>query len=150
MNPLWTLIPHKGIENESLKIHLGMGRSSVKDLLAGEFRSPRSNVENEEDFQHPTDGTLIRLRYANSMVQDIEVLGGQLDYEGVAVFGGDAVWPDIEHFLKAQGVTIREAQWLGEGYDCLELSLNIATHEQAGRDDDEGIEWVILSTLFTN
>ena len=54
----------------------------------------------------------------------------------------------MERFLQSRGTTIRETEWLGDGYDGVELSLNIATRGQIGGDEEEGIEWVILSTLF--
>jgi len=45
------------------------------------------------------------------------------------------------------GGTLRPTKWLGDGWDCVQLGLNVASHEDVGGDGDE-IEWVILSRAF--
>ena len=142
----WTLVPKNGIEQRQLKIHFGMSRSDVRDFLKAEFGEPESNFPDEDDFHHLHDGTFLRIRYANLNVQDIEFLEGSLKYNGVNLAGG-VRWSDVERGLAALGNTFRETDWLGDGYDCLPLGVNIATHEQVGGDGD-GIEWLIMSTTF--
>lgn len=142
----WKLVPQIGIEQGELAIHFGMCRSSVRDLLREEFPQPQSHFDNEDDFQHSTDGTLIRVRYNESVVQDIELLAGCLSYEGLKLSGGGD-WPDVKQGLASLGNDIRETEWLGDGFDCVPLCINIATHEQLGGDGD-GIEWVIMSSEF--
>lgn len=148
MSSVWTLIPHVGIESGSTQIHMGQSRPSIRESLAPAFGKPTSHYDGEDDFRSP-DGTFIRLRYSDQLIQDIEFLAGQLTYHSQPL-SGRTDWPDITRFLNAEGVTIRESEWLGDGFDCLELAINIATHEQVGGDEgDNGIEWVILSTQFT-
>ena len=142
----WTLVPKKGIEQGRLKVHFEMSRSAVRDLLKAEFGEPECNYNDEDDFHHFHDGTFLRIRYDNSNVQDIEFLEGSLSYEGVRLAGG-VRWPEVERGLAALGNKFRETDWLGDGYDCLPLAVNIATHEQVGGDGD-GIEWVIMSSIF--
>ena len=142
----WTLVPKKGIEQGPLKIVFEMSRSEVRDLLKAEFGDLESNFDDEDDFHHPHDGTFLRIRYANSIVQDIEFLEGSLSYEGVKLSGGVS-WPEVERGLAALGNKFRETEWLGDGYDCLPLAVNIATHEQIGGDGG-GIEWGIMSSMF--
>ena len=142
----WTLVPQKGIEQGELAIHFGMPRSAIRDLLREEFPAPQSHFDDEDDFEHLTDGTFIRVRYDDSGVQDIEFLAGYLTYNGVKLSGGDE-WPDVRQGLAALGNQFRDTEWLGDGFDCLPIAVNIATHEQIGGDGD-GIEWVIMSSKF--
>ena len=142
----WTLIPQKGIERGDLAIHFGMPRSAVRDLMRAAFPPPQSYFEAEDDFEHETDGSLIRVRFDDTGVQDIEFLGGLLTHNGVTLFSGGE-WPDVQQGLISLGNTFRVTKWLGDGRDCLPLAINIATHEQIGGDGD-GIEWVIMSTKF--
>lgn len=142
----WTLIPQKGIERGDLAIHFGMPRLKIREQLRNVFPAPRSHFEDEDDFEDEDNGTLIRVRFDDTGVRDIEFLGGLLMYNGVSLFG-DGEWPDVQQQLAALGNTFRSTEWLGDGYDCLPLAVNIATHEQIGGDGD-GIEWVIMSTNF--
>lgn len=145
MDPAWTLRPREGVERSELKIVFGLPREAVRERLQQDFAPPQSHFEDEDDFAHP-DGTLIRIRYDEAGVQDIEVLEGVLMYEGIKLCG-DVMWPHVQSQLATLGITFRSTQWLGEGTDCLPIAVNIATHEQAGGDGD-GVEWVILSKRF--
>ncbi|TWT72895.1 hypothetical protein [Allorhodopirellula solitaria] len=142
----WTLKPQRGIERGALAIHFGMSRSAVRERMRDAFPPPQSHFETEDDFEHETDGSWIRVRYDDVGVQDIEFLGGLLAYNGVMLFGGNE-WPSLQQDLTAAGNTLRDTKWLGDGHDCLPLAVNIATHEEVGGDGD-GIEWVIMSTQF--
>ena len=142
----WTLVPQKGIEQAELAIRFGMPRTAVRDLLREAFPNPQSHFDDEDDFEHATDGTLIRIRYDDSGVQDIEFLEGSLTYNGVQLSGGSE-WPEVRQGLAALGNQFRDTEWLGDGFDCLPIAVNIATHEQIGGDGD-GIEWVIMSSKF--
>jgi hypothetical protein len=110
------------------------------------LETPSPIFDDEDDFHHPHDGTFLRIRYANSNVRDIEFLDGFLSYKGVTLFGSVS-WSDVESGLAALGNQFRETEWIGDGFDCLPLAVNIATHEQVGGDGD-GIEWVIMSSMF--
>lgn len=142
----WKLIPRKGIEQGNVAIHFGMSRTAIRDLLGESFPAPVSHFENEDDFEHATDGTLIRVRYDDSGVRDIEFLDGVLVFDSVKLSGGGD-WPEVQQELAQLGNKFRESEWLGDGTDCLPLAINVATHEQIGGDGD-GIEWVILSSNF--
>lgn len=142
----WTLVPQRGIEQGELAIHFGMPRTAVLDLLREVFPAPQSHFDDEDDFEHPTDGTLIRIRYDDCGVQDIEFLEGSLNYDGVKLSGGGE-WPEVQQGLAALGNQFRDTEWLGDGFDCLPIAINIATHEQIGGDGDR-IEWVIMSSRF--
>ena len=131
----WTLIAQRGIERGDLAIHFGMSRSAARDRMLASFPPPQSHFEDEDDFEHSTDGTLIRLRFDDTGVRDIEFLGGILTYRGVSIVGGGE-WPVVQQALAAMGNTFRDTEWLGDGYDCLPLAVNIATHEQIGGDGD--------------
>jgi hypothetical protein len=59
----------------------------------------------------------------------------------------DTTLEEVRHFFGARGMTLRPTEWLGDGWDCVELHLNVASHEDVGGAGDE-MEWVILSSLF--
>ena len=145
MKPAWTLRPREGVERSELKIVFGQSREALREHLQDAFSPPQSHFEDEDDFAH-ADGTLIRVRYDEAGVQDIEVLEGVLTYEGIRLCG-DVTWPQVQSQLATLGITFRPTQWLGDGTDCLPIAVNIATHEQIGGDGD-GVEWVILSKRF--
>lgn len=142
---IWTLLPREGVELSSLKICFGLSREKLRQHLHSAFGAPQSHFEDEDDFSHP-DGTLIRVRYDEDGVQDIEFLEGVLMYQDVALCG-HVTWPEVQRQLATMNVSFRPTEWLGDGTDCLPLAINIATHEQIGGDGD-GVEWVILSKRF--
>lgn len=148
MNHHWNLIPGKGIQKIDMEIQLGASQASVRSTLAAAFGEPVSHYENEEDFENASADTLIRVRYGNNSVKDIEFLRGFLFFGDIRLYG-DTTWPEIESALGALGHHHRDTEWLGDGYDVPALGINIATHDQVGGDGD-GIEWVILSVDFLN
>jgi hypothetical protein len=146
-NQTWELLPKVGIESGATRISFGMERQEVRSAMSTQFLPPApSNYEDEDDFVTEGRSTFIRIRYEGTLVRDIEFLGGPLRYQGIdlhanATFGG------LEERFGELGLTFRYTEWLGDGQDCPELAINIATHEDVGGDGD-GIEWVILSSNF--
>jgi hypothetical protein len=55
-------------------------------------------------------------------------------------------WRDVEERPGKLGLRSHESAGLGEGMECSELGINVATREQVGGDEcDDSIEWVITS-----
>jgi hypothetical protein len=150
MNHLeWELLPRRGIESGALRISFGMTRQDVRHMMTGQFLPlvPNTRYPDEDDFHTADKFTFVRIRYEGTQVRDIEFLGGKLAYQGVPLHAGVA-FPEIRARFGEMGLTFRDTEWLGDGQDCPELGVNIATHEDVGGDGDE-IEWVILSSDFT-
>jgi hypothetical protein len=143
----WELVPQVGIKAADIAISFVMSRNKLRSLMAGKFLPPEDgSYPDEDDFLAKDDSTLIRVRYAGTVVQDIEFLKGSLSYEGTSLHS-DTTFSEIEDNFKAKGLTFRSAQWLGDGQDCPELGINIATQADVGGDGDV-IEWVIMSSDF--
>lgn len=141
----WKLVPHKGIESESIKIHLGMSRKEVAKAFSKTSLKISDNDFDSEDDYEAKDGEFIRCRFEKDKLSDIELLNANIVYEGIPLHNGTDI-DDIKSSF-ANKVTIRDAEWLGDGQDFVELGINIATHEDVGGDGNE-IEWVILSKDF--
>lgn len=145
----WQLLPRQGISCGALKIDFGQPRAALRAAMAAAgFVPPKPDrYQDEDDFQSADKSTFIRVRYdAGDKVQDIEFLGGMLAYQGAPLHGG-TTFADVKKRFKAAKLQLRDTQWLGDGQDCPELGINIATREDVGGDGD-GIEWVILSSTF--
>lgn len=145
----WVLVPFKGIESGNIRISFGQSRTSVRELLAADFQAPRKNESypDEDDFITPDDSTFIRIRYdQGDTVRDIEFLAGTLRHQGVDLHDHTTL-KSFERYLSSIGGTFRPTKWLGDGWDCVLLGLNVASHEDVGGDGDE-IEWVIVSRAF--
>ena len=145
----WVLIPFQGIESGDIRISFGQSRTSVRGLLAAGFQAPRKNESypDEDDFITPDDSTFIRIRYGqDDTVRDIEFLAGTLRHQGVDLHDCTTL-ESFGQYLSSIGGTLRPTKWLGDGWDCVLLGFNIASHEDVGGDGDE-IEWVILSRAF--
>lgn len=145
----WQLLPRQGIACGPLTIGFGQQRAALRAAMAAAgFVPPEPDrYQDEDDFLSADKSTFIRVRYdAGNKVQDIEFLGGALAYQGMALHDG-ANFADLKKQFKAAQLQFRDTQWLGDGQDCPELGINVATREDAGGDGD-GIEWVILSSTF--
>jgi hypothetical protein len=143
---MWELHPKKGISTNQAGLSLGDERSAVREKL-GTFLNVVSSkaYPNEDDFK--SDDTFIRVRYdEDEKVEDIEFLEGNLSFEGVLLHA-NTEFEVIESTLSNRGFVFRDTEWLGDGKDCIELAINIATREDVGGDGDD-IEWVILSKDF--
>ena len=137
----WELVPRRGIRRNGIELALGMGRPAVRAALAATMSGPESHFPDEDDF---TDGgTWIRLRYDDDALLMIEFLQGDLRLDGIALHGG-ARWPALAESLTSKGFGFEPGNVLGEGQECGQLGVNIATHADVGGDGD-GIEWVILA-----
>ena len=144
---VWQLIPNVGISLNDTKISFGQERAEVNRLMAKHFSPPEEgSYPEEDDFLNDDESISIRIRYDGTQVTDIEFLGGSLQYQGIELHS-DVTLDDVEKALLDKNLTIRDAEWLGEGKDCLELGINIATHDNVGGDGD-GIEWIIMSATF--
>lgn len=146
--PTWQLLPRQGIACGALQVSLGQEREALrKRMLAADFLPPKpSRFADEDDFRTADKSTFIRVRYQGTQVQDIEFLSGALRYRGVDLHR-NTTFAQLEKKFKAMKLTLRNTRWLGDGQDCPELAINIATREDVGGDGD-GIEWVILSSNF--
>ncbi len=144
----WQLVPRQGIACGTLKVSMGQEREALrKSMLAAHFLPPKpSRYPDEDDFRAADKSTFIRVRYNGSKVQDIEFLAGSLKYQGVELHR-NTTFAKVKRQFKSMKLTLRDTKWLGDGQDCPELAINIATHEDVGGDGD-GIEWVILSSNF--
>ncbi|MFT3814602.1 MAG: hypothetical protein QM740_14680 [Acidovorax sp.] len=145
-NSVWELLPRTGIESSSIKIAFGMERQELQGMMSKEFSAPESNYPDEDDFISADKSTFIRVRYEDSRVKDIEFLAGTLMYQGINLHFG-TTFTELKKKFGDLGLSFRLTEWLGDGQDCQELGINIATHEDVGSDGDE-IEWVILSSDF--
>jgi hypothetical protein len=145
----WILHPFSGIESEEgIKISFGIPRAALRKALASHFQPLKQNKQflDEDDFISPDGLTFIRVRYdENDAVRDIEFLEGTLRYQGANLHAHTTL-EEVRQFLGTQGMSLRPSQWLGDGWDCVELGLNVASHEDVGGAGDE-MEWVILSTF---
>ncbi|MFO1042618.1 MAG: hypothetical protein U0941_12570 [Planctomycetaceae bacterium] len=144
----WNLIPFEGISSDLSKIMLGQSRTLVRKSMATAFGKPvpDSDYPDEDDFVTPDHTTFIRVRYQGKVVRDIEFLSGCLRYNGVELHDGTTL-RKVRQFLKSISATLRPTEWLGDGFDCVALGVNIASHDQVGGDGD-GVEWVIMSSNF--
>jgi len=148
-DPLWELIPKAGIECSTVKILFGAQRHELLQAMAKEFAPPvASSFLDEDDFVSLDKETFVRVRYQRKVVRDIEFLKGSLKHEGIHLHSG-TTFPELERMFERAGLTFRDTQWLGEGQDCPELGINVATHEDVGGDGD-AIEWVIMSSNFND
>ena len=147
-NRVWQLIPRVGIASGSVEISFGQERAELSRILADDFLAPaKTTFADEDDFHSEDKSVFIRVRYSGTQVQDIEFLGGVLEYQGIQLHS-DVTFSELEEKFGAKNFTFRPTEWLGDGQDCPELNINVATHEDVGGDGD-GIEWVILSQTFT-
>lgn len=146
--PTWQLLPRQGIACGALQVLLGQEREALrKRMLAADFLPPKpSRFADEDDFRTADKSTLIRVRYDGSKVQDIEFLAGRLKYQGVDLHRNTS-FAKLKRQFTAMKLSFRDTKWLGDGKDCPELAINIATREDVGGDGN-GIEWVILSSTF--
>jgi hypothetical protein len=143
----WELIPKVGITSSGIKISLGQDRAEVNKLMAKLFSPPEvGSYPDEDDFLNDDESISVRIRYTGEQITDIEFLGGSLQYQGIELHS-NVTLEEVEKALIQKNLTIRDAEWLGEGKDCLELGINLATHDNVGGDGD-GIEWIILSSNF--
>jgi hypothetical protein len=143
---VWELLPRTGIEGDSIKIVFGMDRQALRDMMSKKFSAPESHYPDEDDFISADESTFIRIRYDGTLVRDIEFLNGLLKYQGINLHSNTNFTELEEKFIEA-GFTFRLTEWLGDGQDCQELGINIATREDVGGDGNE-TEWVILSSDF--
>lgn len=115
--------------------------------MASGFRLRQNDgFPDEDDFVSRDGSTLIRVRYQDEAVWDIEFLSGILRYDDEDLHDQTTL-DDVRQFLESKALALRPTEWLGEGWDCVPLGFNIASHEDVGGDGDE-IEWVILSRAF--
>jgi hypothetical protein len=146
-NQIWKLVPHSGIKSVGIDIFFGIDRQKLRAAMLDRFLPPKeSRFPDEDDFLTENESTFIRVRYSGVLVRDIEFLKGSLNYDGINIHS-ETTFPEIEKEFKSRGLTFRGAKWLGDGKDCPELCINIATREDVGGDGD-GIEWVIMSSDF--
>lgn len=140
---IWQLIPKKGITTNELSISFDDQRTALREALGKSYSlSTSQNFPDEDDFQR--EGIYIRVRYNDDdRVKDIEFLGGDLFYQDISIHDG-TTFEKIESAFAEKGLTFRDTQWFGDGKDCVELEISIATREEVGGDSSE-IEWVILS-----
>lgn len=140
----WELIPKRGITTSELSISFGDKRIDLRNILENYYscETPK-NFQDEDDFK--SENTYIRVRYdTDDRVKDIEFLTGNLFYKGVPIHDG-TTFEKIEVAFSKLGLTFRDTEWFGEGKDCVDLEVSIATREEVGGDGGE-IEWVILSS----
>lgn len=144
----WEFVPFEGLVSKSLTITLGQSRELLRMRAASVFRplEPNPNYPNEDDFITHDGETFVRVRYQDDTVRDIEFLSGKLRYKGFELHD-QAMLNSVRRFLESENHALRKTQWLGDGYDCVTLGINVASHEEIGGDGD-GIEWVILSRNF--
>ncbi|WP_156909347.1 hypothetical protein [Ottowia thiooxydans] len=144
----WQLVPRQGITCRDLQVSLGQEREALrKAMVAAAFLPPKhGRYPDEDDFLTADKSTFIRVRYESGKVSDIEFLAGDLKYQGIDLHR-NTTFAKIKRQFKAKRLTLRDTQWLGDGQDCPELAINIATRDDVGGDGD-GIEWVILSSSF--
>ena len=145
----WLLTPFQGIECDGTKVSFGQARSAVRAALAATFQAPHANeaYPDEDDFRTPDDSTFIRIRYDDAdAVWDIEFLAGTLRYQGTDLHDHTTL-EKVRQYFSSKAVTLRPTEWLGDGWDCVPMGINIASHDDIGGDGDE-IEWVILSRAF--
>ena len=148
-NVIWELVPNQGIRHDKTEVFFGMDRPSLRLMLQETFGEPQSHMADEDDFETPDGGTLIRLRFDGDKLQDIEFLSGNLHYRGVELHNG-TTWGEIEERLSSFGFSFHRPEFLDDGVECPELGINIATRSQVGGDrDDDTIEWVITSVHFS-
>jgi hypothetical protein len=147
-NTIWELFPKQGIRQDEMEIFFGMARSTLRASLRQRFGEPDSYMIDEDDFETPSGGTLIRLRFDGDKLQDIEFLSGILHYRGVELHDNTR-WSEIEERLGRLGLRFHKSVFLDAGMECSELGINVATREQVGGDKgDDSIEWVIISANF--
>ena len=144
----WDLVPFEGITCGPLAIAFGQARALVRQRLSAEFSPLAANPQypDEDDFISPDGATFIRVRYEDDAVRDIEFLSGSLRYKGVELHDA-ATLEEVRRFLESVDAPLRPTKWLGNGFDCVSLGVNIASHDDVGGDGDE-VEWVILSRNF--
>lgn len=140
---IWSLIPKEGIVSKEHSIRFGDSRDELRKALEATYscETPK-NFQNEDDFKN--ESVYIRVRYdADNRVEDIEFLGGPLEYRDINLHEG-TTFSEIEDSFRSIGLSFCDTEWFGEGKDCAELEISIATREQVGGDGDD-IEWVIMS-----
>jgi hypothetical protein len=145
---IWELIPKQGIRQDEVEIYFGMPRSTLRTSLRQRFGEPDSHMADEDDYESPDGATLIRLRFDGDKLQDIEFLRGSLRYRDIELYDNTR-WSEVEERLGRSGLRFHESEFLGEGMECSELGINIATRAQVGGEKgDDRIEWIITSINF--
>lgn len=144
----WEFVPFAGITSQAISITLGQSRDLLRKHAASVFSplEPNAAYPDEDDFMTLDGVTFIRVRYQDDTVRDIEFLSGKLRYKGVELHD-QATLKTVRRFLQSENHLLRRTKWLGDGFDCVSLGINIACHDDIGGDGD-GIEWVILSRNF--
>ena len=144
----WVLHPFDGIETDGIKISLGTPRGLLRESMASRFQPPKTNdaYPDEDDFVSQDGSTFIRVRYEHDAVWDIEFLQGTLRHDEVDLHAQTTL-DEVRRYFTSKATSLRPTEWLGDGWDCVSLGINIASREDVGGDGDE-IEWVILSRAF--
>jgi hypothetical protein len=142
----WDLVPRRGVAGGGVEIWLGRDRAALRSELSAILGAARGHFPNEDDYICDEHGTWLRLRFDGERLQDIEVLRGEVYLDDIALHDG-ARWSELGGQLAARGFDFYPAIELGDGQECPELGVNIATHGDVGGDGD-GIEWVILAAAI--
>lgn len=129
----WELVPFEGIRCNPLAITFGQSRAVVRQNLASAFTPPVANPSypDEDDFRSSDRITFIRVRYQGETVHDIEFLSGRLRYKGVELHHQTTL-EEVWGFLESENAPLRATEWLGDGFECVSLGINIASHGDVG------------------
>lgn len=142
MTSRWELVPRRGIRHDGSEVFLGAARDDVRATVAPVLGAPARAHYPDEDTYQGADGSLVRLRFVDDVLRDIEFLAGEIFLDGLALHG-TVRWPALAERLAARGYRFDRARELGDGWECADLGVNIATRQAVGGEGDE-IEWVIV------
>ncbi len=139
----WTLLPGGGLRQNKLEVRFGKSRDELRKALVPLLGAPSSYQPNEDDY---ADSSL-RLRFDDAnFLSDIEVMGGQLQHEGIELFATN--FATLEAALtKRYG---HEPKWnhMLDRAECPELGLSFASRFNLGGDlGEDAIAWVMLQPI---
>jgi hypothetical protein len=142
----WVLLPGKGISQGSVKILLGQKRTDLRLRLVPLFGVQKSNFPSEDDY---ADGTLRLTFNSSGLLNRIEILGGQLQHNGLEFFA--------TRFSKLQAALKKRYGYAPTWNNMLdqaelpELGITYASQEHVGGDVGyDAMAWVGIEAIATN
>lgn len=133
-----TWVANKGFTDGEIEVFYGASRTVLRQILTAHYGEPKSFRSDEDDYAD----SQIRLRFDSAeTLQDIEIMGGQVQHDGLELFATTFTILDEAIAVRYK----REPMWndMMGWAECPELGLSYASAFHMGGDEDEDeIEWI--------
>lgn len=136
----WVLLPGKGIAQGNVKILLGQKRADLRLRLVPLLGAQKSNFPAEDDY---ADGSLRLVFNASGLLNRLEVMGGQLQHNGLELFA--TRFGKLEAALKKQYDHAPTWNNMLDHAEFPELGITYASQEHVGGDvGHDAMAWVAI------